>query len=110
MSNLMPIGGLGAEPLSRLESKLTNRALSYIRHNATVGVARIEATVELQALKAEGLGYVGKQALQQVALLSQLEHQLATIVPMAASRLQGIGDMVALSLAEVVADTTRQLR
>ena len=43
-------------------------------------------------------------------MLSQLEHQLANLVPLAASRLQAIADMTCLAVAEVVGDTLHRLR
>lgn len=42
--------------------------------------------------------------------MTQLEQQLATLVPLAAGRLQAIGDLTALAVAEVVSDTQHQLR
>jgi hypothetical protein len=38
-----------------------------------------------------------------------MEQQLASMVPLAASRLQAIGDMVALAAVDIVADTRRQV-
>jgi hypothetical protein len=55
------------------------------------------------------VGYVGKKAMQEVALISQLEQQLSTLVPLATSRLQAIGDITALSAAEIVSDTVRKV-
>ena len=43
-------------------------------------------------------------------MVTQLEQQLATAVPLAASRLQAIGDMHALASADVVAVAPRRLR
>ena len=44
-----------------------------------------------------------------VAMVSQLEGQLGAACPLAVSRLQGIADMTALSLAEVVSDAAQKL-
>ena len=55
------------------------------------------------------VGYVGKRAMHEVAMISQLEQQLSALVPMATARLQAIGDMVALEAADVVADTVRRV-
>jgi hypothetical protein len=74
-----------------------------------LGIAKIEAAAELEATKVMAVGYVGKKAMFEVAMVSQTEQQLATMVPLAASRLQAIGDMVAFSAAEVVADTLRRV-
>jgi len=50
-----------------------------------------------------------KKAMQEVALVSQLEAQLSALVPMATGRLQAIGDMVALEAADVVSQTVRKV-
>ena len=47
---------------------------------------------------------------QQGSALSQLEQQLAGLVPMATGRLQALGDMAALGMADVVSDTVRKVR
>jgi len=43
-------------------------------------IARIEAAADVQAVRADALTYVGKRAMRDVALLTQLEQQLALIV------------------------------
>ena len=74
-----------------------------------MGVAEIEAEAELQATRVMAVSYVGKRAMHEVAVVSQLEQQLATLVPMATSRLQAIGDMLALDMADVVGNTVRRV-
>jgi hypothetical protein len=102
VSNLVPVeSGLGQQ----FRSRSTSRSLSRIDSNSEIGLAIIESKAEIQAAKMMAISYVGKRAMHEVAMVSQLEQQLATIVPMATSRLQAIGDMVALSAAEVVAET-----
>jgi hypothetical protein len=89
----------------RLGSKLDR--LEQDRH---LEVARIEARAEVQATRADAVTFVGQVAMHDVAMLSQLEAQLSQVVPMATSRLQALGDVAALSLAEVVANTARRCR
>lgn len=108
MSDLMPYGYQLA--LRRSQSRQVSRALSGLELHTRMASARIEAAAEVQALKADAVTYVGKRAMQDVAMISQLEHQLASLVPLAAGRLQAIADMTSLSIAEVVADTLRQVR
>jgi hypothetical protein len=43
-------------------------------------------------------------------MISQLEQQLSEIVPTSSPRLRAIGDMVALQMADVVADTLRRVQ
>jgi hypothetical protein len=45
--------------------------------------------------------------MQAVAMMSQFEQQLGHACPLAVSRLQGIADMTAMGIAEVVADTVK---
>ena len=58
----------------------------------------------------QAMAYIGRQGLQAVALMSELEGKLGQLCPLAVSRLQAVADMTALSVAEVVADSGRRLR
>ncbi len=95
--------------IARRESRYTGRALARLDSQTEIGIAEIESKAEIQATRVMAVGYVGKRAMHEVAMVSQLEQQLATLVPMATGRLQAIGDMVALSAADVVADTVRRV-
>jgi len=106
MTSLVPAGG---NSVVRRESRVTGRALARIEARTEIGLAEIESQAEQQAARVMAVGYVGKRAMQEVAMVSQLEQQLATIVPMATSRLQAIGDMVALECADVVSETVRRV-
>ncbi len=107
MSSLTPY----TQPtLRRAESRQLARTLGDLAAGVRLETARIEAAAEIQAVRADAVTYVGKRALQDIALMTQLEQQLATLVPLAAGRLQAIGDLTALAVAEVVSDTQHQLR
>jgi ABC-type iron transport system FetAB permease component len=106
MSTLIPAGSTSV--VGR-QSRYASKALSRLDDRVTVGVAEIEAEAELQATRVMAVSYVGKRAMHEVAVVSQLEQQLATLVPMATSRLQAIGDMLALDMADVVGNTVRRL-
>ncbi len=69
-----------------------------------VGAAAVIEQVRLDAIDA-----VASRAMQGVSLVTQLEGQLAQAVPLAASRLQAIGDMHALTVAGEVASLSRRL-
>jgi hypothetical protein len=47
--------------------------------------------------------------MQAVTMVSQLEGQLGQACPLAVTRLQGLADMTALSIAQVVADSARKI-
>jgi hypothetical protein len=104
VSNLVPVW-----PTSARQSGSTGRALSRLDERTQFGLAEIEAQAELQAARTAAVGYVAKRAMQEVAMLSQMELQLATLVPLATGRLQAIGDMAALEAAEIVGDTVRRV-
>jgi hypothetical protein len=106
MSNLVPSG---TNSIVGRQSRYAGKALTRLDDRVTVGVAEIEAEAELQATRVMAVSYVGKRAMHEVAVVSQLEQQLATMVPMATSRLQAIGDMLALDMADVVGNTVRRL-
>lgn len=94
---------------SPIEARRISRGLSRLAVETGLAVAGIEAKAELDAAVIDGIAYVGQRAMQDIALLTQMEQQLATAVPLAASRLQAIGDMTALGMADVVAGTARRL-
>lgn len=106
MSNLPVVssGGLSG-PLSRRGS----RALAALDDQTTFALARIEHAADLQVARVDAVGFVGERAMQRVAMVSQMEQQLVSMVPLAASRIQAIGDMVALAAVDIVADTRRQV-
>lgn len=85
------------------------RVLARIGQHAEVAVARTNAIAEIESAKLDALQQIAGRAMQGVALVSQLEQQLAQVVPLATSRLQAIGDMHALATAEVVAQAPRRL-
>lgn len=109
MAEVMPFT-FDRPTIRRRESRQLNRSLGTLDARTRLEAARIEQAAELQAVRADAVAYVGKRALHDVALVSQLEQQLASLVPVAAGRLQAIGDMTSLAVAEVVSDTLRQVR
>lgn len=93
-----------------LLSRHVSRGLTRLEDHALLGRAQIEAVASIQAAKADALGAVAGRALQDVALLSQMEQQLAQTVPLASGRLAAIADVAAISLTSVVTDTACRLR
>ena len=86
------------------------RAVTQVRGVTSVALAQVEAKAEIQAAKVDAVSLVTQRALQGVAFVSQVEQQLAQAVPLAASRLQAIGDIGALGLSQIVMDTANDLR
>lgn len=106
MSDLAAYHGGG---LSRRDARMVRRERRAQETYAALAMVRIDTEVDLQAARVQGVGYVGQQALQAVAMVSQMETQLAQMVPAAAGRLHGIADMTALSMAQIVSDTVRRV-
>jgi stage V sporulation protein SpoVS len=86
------------------------RSLAAIHDQGLVKLGEVQQQALVQTAKADAVAYVGRSAMLHVAMLSQAEQELAQLVPLAASRLQGIADTVTLTLAEVVVDTATRMR
>jgi len=94
---------------SLLPAARTNRELSRLSAGTTLAVAHIRAQAELEAAKVDGIAGVAGKALQDVALLSQMEQALATAVPHASGRLATVADLAAIAVAGVVADAAGRI-
>jgi len=92
------------------QSRQVGRELSRLDGHGRLELARIDQEGDLQAERVSAIAYVGKRAMHEVTMLSQLEIQLGAIVPSATPRLQGIGDITALAMADVVSETIRKVR
>lgn len=85
------------------------RSIARLQLDAEIGLARIGQTAALQATKIEAVACTGRRALFEVALLTQAEQALASLVPLSTGRLQAIADIATLGIAEVMSDTVRRL-
>lgn len=106
MNEMVPYGG----GLAKRESRQLARQLGRMDAQGLLELARINQQAELQAERIAGVGYVGKRAMHEVTMLSQLEVQLSELVPSAIPRLRALGDLVALDMAQVVSETVRRLK
>lgn len=102
MSNIQP-----CQPL--LPAARTVRALARLSNDTSLSVASTQAKAEVEAAKIDGVASVAAKALQDVALLSQMEQSLAQAVPQASGRLATVADLAALSMADVVANAARRI-
>lgn len=96
--------------LTPTDARRVGRGLSRLEGQSALDIARVEHVAELQVARVDAVAQVSARAMQSIALVTQLEQQLTQTVPLAASRLQAIGDLAALSTADVVADTTWKLK
>jgi hypothetical protein len=111
MTDLTPIGPSGGiEILPGRTTRAMSRSLARLSVRTEMSIRSIEAQADIQSAKVEAVGFVGKRAMFVVSSVTQTEQQLAQMVPLATSRLQAIGDMVAFGAAEIVAETQSKLR
>ena len=107
MSNIEQYRGAS---VNRGLTRQVGRGLARIDGNASMDIARVQAREDIQNAQVEAMASVTQRGLQGVAFVSQVEQQLAQAVPLAASRLQGIANIGALGISQVVMDTANKLR
>lgn len=90
-------------------SSRARRNLANLSDRTELRLAETQAGTELELSKLDALQLIAGRAMQGVALVTQLEQQLSTAVPLAHSRLQAIGDMHALASADIVASAPGRL-
>ena len=108
MSNLPAISNRASQ--SRIEKRQAERQLAQQRFDTQLARDQIKATSEIEGARVDAVTYVGKRAMMNAALMSQLEASLVGVVPLAVSRIQGLADITALSLAEVVTEAGRRMQ
>lgn len=94
---------------SPLQARRVSRGLANLAIETGLAIAVTESKAEQEAAVIDAITHVGGRAMQDVALMTQMEQQLATAVPLAASRLQGIGDMTTLAVVDRVASAARRI-
>lgn len=86
-----------------------SREISRIVASSEVAVVRTAAAAHEEDAKLDAIDHIAGRGMQGVAMISQLEQQLGHSVPIAVTRLQAVGDMHALTVANVVASFSRRL-
>jgi len=92
------------------EPKATGRELAQVERARRVGLAVIDQVADHQTARVDAVAYVGVRAMNRAAQVVEIASQLSTLVPEAAQQLQGLANVVALGMAEVVSDTARRVR
>ena len=105
MTSIQPFG-----TANRGISRQAGRALNRMENATTVEIARVNSRGDVHASKVDVVSDVTQRALQGAAFLTQVEAQLGAAVPMAVSRLEGIANIGALGLSQLVMDTVTDLR
>lgn len=95
--------------IPRRADRTLSRELETLVRRKSLAMAELEARAQLESARVHAIGFVGQQALQAAAMLSEMEGQLARICPLATGRLQGLADITALAIAQVVGEAGRRL-
>ncbi|MFD6677718.1 hypothetical protein ACFWDA_25585 [Rhodococcus zopfii] len=88
-------------------SRQTARELAAIDHVTDLRSAAIAAAGEVQQAKVEAIARTGAYAMQQAALVAQVQQQLALAAPAASGDLDFIKTMTVMGMGQAVADTAR---
>lgn len=88
-------------------SRQTARELAAIDQSTEVRSAAIAAAGEVQRAKVDTIARTGAYAMQQAALVAQVQQQLALAAPAASGDLDFIKTMTVIGIGQAVADTAR---
>lgn len=86
------------------------RAMARLSRGTEMQVAQVGAHGQVELARMEAIDVIAGRAMQGVALVSQMEQQLAAQNPYAATRLQAIGDMHAYTLANELSTFARRVQ
>lgn len=113
MSTIEPFAATVIQPVPPLAGNRINRqlgrSLTQIDAGTSVQLARINSTTEVQAAKADAVTSIARKAMQDVALICQMQAQLSSVLPHACDRLAAITDRAITAMNEVIVDTARHL-
>ncbi len=96
-----PSGGL---------QRRVQRELTRLTVETGLATTTVQSRAEIEAAKASAIASVGQRAMQEIAMVTKLERDLAETVPAANARLTSLGDMTLIALGGVVMDAARALR
>jgi hypothetical protein len=99
-----------SQNLPKREARDLSRNLSRLDGHGRLKLSRIGQVAELQAATVRAIGYVGKTAMHQTATIGQVEQVLGRLAPATSDRLQGMAELTALAMAEVLGETARRMR
>ena len=106
-SSLQRLGAQGRQ--SRQETRAHLGNLARIERTADLQLASLQAVADVQQSKADVVARTGGYVLQQAALVSQMQQQLALATPASSGDLDYIKTLTVMQLGQVVTDTGRQV-
>ncbi|MDR1238435.1 MAG: hypothetical protein LBK28_09355 [Propionibacteriaceae bacterium] len=104
---VLPLAGAGGlpSPLSQ-----TGRAIGRVQNQGLVRAAAIDVETTLSRVKLSGATSLARTAQSEVAMLTAVEAELIKAVPLAGNRLEFLGNMASIQVAEMLADDLTKLR
>lgn len=90
-------------------SRQTARELAAIDQSTELRSAVIAAAGEVQQAKIDAIARTGAYAMQQAALVAQVQQQLALAAPAASGDLDFIKTMTVIGMSQAVAGTAREV-
>jgi hypothetical protein len=96
--------------LARRESRGLHRDLARMEGQAKTELARIELETDVYVGRVRGLTYIGAQAQDATAFLTEREAHHGQMVPEARDRLQFLTDGLVAGLGQLINDATQTLR
>jgi len=109
MSNLVPYSSTGLSRYSPI-SREASRELARVQGQAMIRALRADAEARLADIKIDAVAGLGTSAQQHVATMTAMEIELVKAVPLAANRLEMIGNITAIAATEIVTDAITKLR
>jgi len=106
MSQIQPYGP-GASPAAFSRQ---SREIARVVNRSEVAVIKTAAAAHEADARLDAIDHIAGRAMQGVAMVGQLEQQLAQLVPLGTSRLQAVSDMHALLSVNELADFRRRLK
>ncbi|MCF8785257.1 hypothetical protein [Rhodococcus ruber] len=88
-------------------ARQTARELAAIDHATQVRTTAVASAGEIQQAKIDAIAQTGAYAMQQAALVAQVQQQLALAAPAAAGDLDFLKTMTVMGIGQIVADTSR---
>jgi hypothetical protein len=105
---MMPSSLLSRE--HRAIARETNRELIRAQGQAMVRALQTDVEARLADMKIGAAVGLGTSAQQHVATMTAMEGELMKAVPLAASRLEMIGNLTAIATTEIVTDAVAKFR
>lgn len=85
------------------------RAYRGLLNETDAQEAMVSMIAAVQTRRLRAMGCTGRTALSEIARTSQAEQTLGTLVPLAVTKLEGVSNLVAVGLAQIVQDTIERL-